>query len=131
MDSSAATPLSGPGTGLLPLLGGVLRAEARKLHTVRSSWWALLAGLTVTVATAAVLGAVLPGHLSIHQKAAIDSVRVSLGGLHLAQIGFGLGAALRSGAGAVAALFGLLFIPPCSPPCCPRPGRTGSPATCP
>jgi hypothetical protein len=42
------------------------------------------------VITAAVLGAVLPGHLSAHQKAAIDSVRVSLGGLHLSQIAIGL-----------------------------------------
>jgi ABC-2 type transport system permease protein len=87
---SAATPVSGPGTELLPLFGGVLRSEARKLHTVRSTWWALLAGFTVTVAAAAVLGAVLPGHLSIDQKATIDSVRVSLGGLHLAQITAGL-----------------------------------------
>lgn len=89
MDSAAITT-PGPGTGLLPLLGGVLRSETRKLHTVRSTWWALLAGLVFTVATAAVLGAVLPGHLSIHQKTAIDSVRVSLGGLHLAQITTGL-----------------------------------------
>ena len=40
--------------------------------------------------TAALLGALLPGHLSAHQKATIDSVRVSLGGLHLSQIAVGL-----------------------------------------
>ena len=40
--------------------------------------------------TAALLGALLPGHLSAHHKAAIDSVRVSLGGLHLSQIAVGL-----------------------------------------
>lgn len=84
MDSAAA------GTGLLPLFGGVLRAEGRKLHTVRSTWWALLAGLAVTIATAGVLGALLPSHLSVHEKSTIDSVRVSLGGLHVAQITAGL-----------------------------------------
>jgi hypothetical protein len=73
MDSAAATP--GPGTGTLPLFGGVLRSEARKLHTVRSTWFALLAGFAFTVVTAALLGALLPAHLSLHQKATIDSVR--------------------------------------------------------
>ena len=88
MDSATTAPVTA--TGLLPLLGGVLRSEARKLHTVRSTWWTLLAGFTFTVVTAAVLGAVLPGHLSVHQKTIIDPVRVSLGGLHLAQITAGL-----------------------------------------
>ena len=90
MDPAMTAPAPGPATGLLPLLGGVLRAEARKLHTVRSTWWILLAGFTFTVATAALLGALLPGHLSLHQKATTDSVRVSLGGLHLTQITAGL-----------------------------------------
>jgi hypothetical protein len=85
-----ATTMPGAGTGLPTLLGGVLRSEARKLHTVRSTWWALLAGFTFTVVTAALLGALLPGHLSVHQKTTIDSVRVSLGGLHLSQITAGL-----------------------------------------
>jgi hypothetical protein len=80
------TATTGAGTGLLPLLRGILRSEARKLHTVRSTWWIQLAGLTFTVATAALLGALLPAHLSIQQKTTIDAVRVSLGGLHLSQI---------------------------------------------
>jgi ABC-type transport system involved in multi-copper enzyme maturation permease subunit len=42
------------------------------------------------VITAVLLSALLPGHLSDHQKATIDSVRVSLGGLHLSQIAIGL-----------------------------------------
>jgi ABC-2 type transport system permease protein len=87
---NTATPAPGAGTGLLPLLGGILRSEARKLHTVRSTWWILLAGFTFTVATAALLGALVPAHLSISQKTTIDSVRVSLGGLHLSQITAGL-----------------------------------------
>ena len=87
---NTATPAPGAGAGLLPLIGGILRSEARKLHTVRSTWWILLAGFTFTVATAALLGALLPAHLSIQQKTTIDSVRVSLGGLHLSQITAGL-----------------------------------------
>jgi ABC-2 type transport system permease protein len=49
----------------------------------------------------------------------------------LALLGFGLGAALRSSADAAAALFGLLFISTLLTALLPRPGRTGSPATCP
>jgi hypothetical protein len=75
---------------MLALVGGVLRSEARKLYTVRSTWWALLGGFAFTVVTAVLLGALLPGHLSARQQATIDSVRVSLGGLHLSQITAGL-----------------------------------------
>jgi hypothetical protein len=42
------------------------------------------------VAVAVILGIVLPGHLSVPQKIAIDPVRVSLGGLHLSQVAVGL-----------------------------------------
>jgi hypothetical protein len=73
-----------------PLFAGVVRSEARKLATVRSTWWALLAVVAFNVVTAALLGALLPGHLSGHQKATLDSVRVSLGGLHLSQIAIGV-----------------------------------------
>ena len=79
-----------PAVGRRTLFAAVLRSEARKLATVRSTAWALLAAVAFNVITAAVLGALLPGHLSAHQKATIDSVRVSLGGLHLSQIAIGL-----------------------------------------
>jgi ABC-type transport system involved in multi-copper enzyme maturation permease subunit len=79
-----------PRAGLAPLFAGILRSEARKLGTVRSTAWALLAVVAFNVITAALLGALLPGHLSAHQEAAIDSVRVSLGGLHLSQVAAGL-----------------------------------------
>ena len=88
MTATATAPQ--PSVGLVPLLAGILRSEARKLGTVRSTFWALLAAVAFNVVTAALLGAVLPGHLSAHQKATIDSVRVSLGGLHLSQIAVGL-----------------------------------------
>jgi ABC-2 type transport system permease protein len=86
---ATATALQRP-AGLVPLFAGILRSEARKLGTVRSTFWTLLAAVTSNVVTAALLGALLPGHLSANQKAAIDSVRVSLGGLHVSQIAVGL-----------------------------------------
>ena len=86
---ATATALQRP-AGLVPLFAGVLRSEARKLGTVRSTAWALLAVVAFNVITAALLGGLLPGHLSAHQKAAIDSVRVSLGDLHLSQVAAGL-----------------------------------------
>lgn len=86
----SATTTAPPRAGLAPLFAGIVRSEARKLGTVRSTTWALLAVVAFTVITAALLGALLPGHLSAHQKAAIDSVRVSLGGLHLSQVAAGL-----------------------------------------
>jgi len=76
--------------GALPRVGGILRSEMCKLRTVRSTFWMLAAAVVFNVAVAAVLAIVLPGHLSAHQKATIDSVRVSLGGLHLSQIAIGL-----------------------------------------
>ena len=84
------TAATQPPVGLIRLFAGILRSEARKLGTVRSTFWALAAAAAVNVVTAALLGALLPGHLSAHQKATIDSVRVSLGGLHLSQITIGL-----------------------------------------
>jgi ABC-type transport system involved in multi-copper enzyme maturation permease subunit len=88
MQSAATAPPSPAGP--LPLFAAVVGSEARKLHTVRSTYWLLLAALAANLAVAALLGALLPGHMSEHQKTAIDSVRVSLGGLHLSQIAAGL-----------------------------------------
>src|SRR5689334_21297759 len=87
---TATTSAARSPAGLVPLFTGVLRSEARKLGTVRSTLWALFAVVAFNVVTAALLGALLPGHLSAHQKATIDSVRVSLGGLHLSQVAIGL-----------------------------------------
>jgi ABC-2 type transport system permease protein len=87
MSPTTAAP---PRARLAPLFAGILRSEARKLGTVRSTTWALLAAVAFNLITAALLGALLPGHLSAHQNAAIDSVRVSLGGLHLSQVAAGL-----------------------------------------
>jgi ABC-2 type transport system permease protein len=84
----AITAIARPGP--LSQFPAVLRSEWCKLRSVRSTAWTLAAAVAFNVAAAAVLGIVLPGHLSIPQKEAIDSVRVSLGGLHLSQVAIGL-----------------------------------------
>jgi ABC-type transport system involved in multi-copper enzyme maturation permease subunit len=68
----------------------VLRSEACKLGSVRSSVWTLLAVVASNVIFAAAAAIVLPGHLSAHEKATIDSIRVSLAGLHVSQIAIGV-----------------------------------------
>jgi ABC-2 type transport system permease protein len=68
----------------------VLRSEVRKLATVRSTYWALAAVAVSNIAVAALLAIFLPGHMSASQKTDIDSVRVSLGGLHLSQVAVGV-----------------------------------------
>jgi ABC-2 type transport system permease protein len=68
----------------------VLRSEACKLGSVRSSLWTLIAVLASNVVLAAAAAIVLPSRLSTHEKATIDSIRVSLAGLHLSQIAIGV-----------------------------------------
>jgi len=74
----------------LPHVAGILRSEFCKLRSVRSTIWALAFAVVVNVAAGALLAAFLPGALSAPEKAALDATRVSLGGLHLSQIAFGL-----------------------------------------
>jgi hypothetical protein len=70
--------------------GGILRSEFCKFRSVRSTLWALAAVVAFNVVTAALLAIFLPRALSAHQQAAIDSTRVSLGGMHLSQVAIGL-----------------------------------------
>ena len=79
-----------PQPGSLSQLASVLRSEFCKLRSVRSTFWALAAAVLFNVVLAVLLAAFLPGRLSAHEKAALDSVRVSLGGLHLSQVAIGL-----------------------------------------
>jgi ABC-2 type transport system permease protein len=85
-----ATAPAPSGYGPLHRHADVLRSEFCKLRTVRSTYWALLAAVVSNIGLAALLAVFLPSHLSAHQKAAIDSTRVSLGGLHLSQVAFGV-----------------------------------------
>jgi hypothetical protein len=81
-----------PQTSYSPLSGfaGILRSEFCKLRSVRSTYWTLVAAVVFNVGGAALEAIVLPGHLSAHDKATLDAVRVSLGGIHLSQIAFGV-----------------------------------------
>lgn len=67
----------------------VLRSEFCKLRSVRSTWWTLVFAVASNVVLAALAAIFLPAHLSAQQKTTLDSVRVSLAGLHLSQIAFG------------------------------------------
>jgi hypothetical protein len=73
-----------------PACLGIVRSEFWKLGTVRSTYWSLGAAVLANVAVAALLAVFLPSHMSAHQKATIDSTRVSLGGLHLSQVAVGV-----------------------------------------
>lgn len=75
-----------------PLSGfaNILRSEFCKLRSVRSTYWTLFAAVVFNVGLAALEAIILPGHLSAHDKATLDAVRVSLGGIHLSQIAFGV-----------------------------------------
>lgn len=88
--TSRSAPGPQPSRGPLHRHADVLRSEFCKLATVRSTYWALLTAALSNIVLAALLAVFLPGHLSAHDKATIDSTRVSLGGLHLSQIAFGV-----------------------------------------
>ncbi len=75
---------------LLAGFGDILRSEVCKLRSVRSTYWTLIAAVVSNVGVAALLAILLPGRLSAHDKANLDAVRVSLGGVHLSQIAFGV-----------------------------------------
>jgi ABC-2 type transport system permease protein len=76
--------------GSLTQFPDVLRSEFCKLRSVRSTYWALIAGLAFNVLLAVLLAIFLPDQLSAHERATLDSTRVSLGGMHLSQVAFGL-----------------------------------------
>jgi len=68
----------------------VLRSEAAKLRSVRSTYWTLFAAVAFNIAFAALEAVFLPARLSASDKATLDGVRVSLGGSHLSQIAIGV-----------------------------------------
>lgn len=67
-----------------------VRAETAKLRSIRSTYRTLAAACAFNVGFAAIEAIFLPAHLSAHDKASLDAVRVSLGGSHLSQIAFGV-----------------------------------------
>lgn len=67
----------------------VLRSEFCKLRSVRSTFWLLTFAVASNVVVAALVATFLPSRLSAQEKAYLDSVRVSLAGVHLSQLAFG------------------------------------------
>lgn len=77
---------------------GVLRSELCKLFSVRSTLCALVAAVWCNVVVAALAAIFIPDALSVKDRAGIDSIRLSLAGIHLSQIAFGaLGALVITG----------------------------------
>ena len=79
---SSSSPLSG--------FADILRSEFCKLRSVRSTFWTLGAAVVFNVALAALGAIFLPGALSPDEKATVDVTRLSLAGIHLSQIAFGV-----------------------------------------
>lgn len=89
MDAALA-PVAGSPDRPLARLTGILRSEWCKLRSVRSTFWTLAVAVAFNVVLAALLAAFLPSRLSADEIATTDATRVSLGGLHLSQIAFGV-----------------------------------------
>jgi hypothetical protein len=85
-----ATTVQSETSNLLADYGNVLRFEAGKLLTVRSTFWTLLIAVVSNIVLAALAAVFLASRLSPSDKATIDAVRLSLAGLHLSQIAIGV-----------------------------------------
>ncbi|MDQ2739677.1 MAG: ABC transporter permease, partial [Actinomycetota bacterium] len=72
----------------------VLRSEFCKFRSVPSTFWTLIAAMASNLVIAALAAAFIPSHLSVQDKASTDAVRLSLAGIHLSQIAFGVLGAL-------------------------------------
>ena len=68
----------------------VIRSEFVKFFTIRSTYGLLLASAVFTIGLAAALAVFIPGALGPEEAAAVDATRLSLGGLHLSQVVFGV-----------------------------------------
>lgn len=94
MTTVATTPSIRPQAGALALFLDVLRSEACKLRTVRSTFWTLTATLVFNVVLGALAAVFIPSHLSAGELARTDPVRLALMGMHLSQIAVGVLGAL-------------------------------------
>ena len=72
----------------------VLRSELCKLRSVPSTYWTLSAAVASNVVIAALAAIFIPTHLSAQDMATTDGVRLSLAGVHLSQVAFGVLGAL-------------------------------------
>jgi ABC-2 type transport system permease protein len=75
---------------LLSGFADILRSEFCKLRSVRSTYWTLGAAAVFNIGLAALAAIFIPGQLSGQEKATVDATRLSLAGVHLSQIAFGV-----------------------------------------
>lgn len=68
----------------------ILRSELCKIRTVRSTYWTLLAATVFNVGLAALAAIFIPGQLNAQELSTVDPVRLSLAGIHLSQVAFGV-----------------------------------------
>src|SRR5438034_1315628 len=91
-------------------LGGTLRSEFTKIRSVRSTYWTLAAMIVITIGISALLSW---GRIQDYASQPAVLRAVIGGGLFLAVCGllsYGIGALLRSTAGAITASVALLFV---------------------
>ena len=74
----------------LTAVANVLRSEYCKLRSVCSTFWTLFTAAVSNVGVAALLAIFVSGRLTAHQKATVDVVRLTLGGLHVSQVAIGV-----------------------------------------
>lgn len=68
----------------------LLRSELRKLMSLRSTYWTLVAAIACNIAIACLAAVFLPAQLSANEKATVDATRLSLAGLHISQVAIGV-----------------------------------------
>jgi len=86
-----ATTVSTPSTERRgPHVAEVLRSEFCKFRSVRSTFWTLSTAVLFNVALAGLAAIFIPRNLSGHEQSTTDPIRLSLAGVHLSQIAFGV-----------------------------------------
>jgi ABC-2 type transport system permease protein len=91
-----ASTATAPNTGRsfeLPSFGDVARSEWHKLHTVRSTYWSLLAAVVVGLGLSALISLASSNHyskLSASDRAKWDPTSISTSGFGLAQLAIGV-----------------------------------------
>ena len=88
--TTIAAPLRDVRYGAPTAFFNIVRSEFAKLFTIRSTYWMLLAAIIFNVGLAAGLAIFIPDALSAQDEAGVDPTRLSLGGIHLSQIAFGM-----------------------------------------
>ncbi len=86
----AATASSNAGYGPHRVAVNTLKAEYWKLRSVQSTLWTLGLVIVGNVGVAVLLAVFVSGRLSASERASVDVVRLSLGGLHVSQVAIGV-----------------------------------------